>query len=39
MSFPIKKVVEYDDGIDYAKKNPIKVEFASTKATNKIYVY
>ncbi|WP_241285617.1 hypothetical protein [Chryseobacterium arthrosphaerae] len=39
MSFPIKKVVEYDDGIDYAKKIPIKVEFDSTKATNKIYVY
>ncbi|MCY0979421.1 hypothetical protein PGH12_04670 [Chryseobacterium wangxinyae] len=39
MSFPIKNVIEYDDGIDYVKKTPIKVELDSTKAANKIYVY
>ncbi|CAM3158395.1 hypothetical protein DRF59_12730 [Chryseobacterium flavum] len=39
MSFPMKKAVEYDDGIDYVKKTPIKIELDSTKSTNKIYVY
>ncbi|REC60619.1 hypothetical protein DRF65_20380 [Chryseobacterium pennae] len=39
INHPIKKVVEYDDGIDYVKKTPIKVEIDSTKTTNKIYVY
>lgn len=39
MNHPVKKVVEYDDGIDYVKKTPIKVELDSTKAANKIYVY
>ncbi|GEJ47445.1 hypothetical protein [Chryseobacterium sp. ON_d1] len=39
INHPIKKVVEYDDGIDYVKKISIKVELDSTKNTNKIYVY
>nr|WP_314499897.1 hypothetical protein [uncultured Chryseobacterium sp.] len=39
INHPIKKVVEYDDGIDYVKKTPIKVELDSTKAANKIYIY
>ena len=36
---PIKKAVEYDDGIDYVEKTPIKLELDSTKATNKMYIY
>ena len=35
LNYPIKKVVEYDDGIDYVKKTPIKVELDSTKTTKK----
>ncbi len=39
INHPIRNVIEYDDGIDYVKKTPIKVELDSTKAANKIYVY
>ncbi|WP_080778608.1 hypothetical protein [Chryseobacterium phocaeense] len=39
INYPIKKVIEYDDGLDYVKKTPIKVELDSTKNTNKIYIY
>ncbi len=39
INHPIKKIVEYDDGIDNEKKTPIKVELDSTKTANKIYVY
>lgn len=39
INHPIKKVVESNDGIDYVKKTPIKVEIDSTKTANKIYVY
>ncbi|WP_029294468.1 hypothetical protein [Chryseobacterium hispalense] len=39
INHPIKKAVEYDDGIDYVKKTPIKIELDSTKTTKKIYVY
>jgi len=39
INHPIRNVIEYDDGIDYVKKTPIKVELDSTKAVNKIYVY
>lgn len=39
INHPIKNIIEYDDGIDYVKKTPIKIEVDSTKTTKNIYIY